>query len=259
MEQEIVDTALESLHRITGIQSYWTQEGPLDGGLNILYGGKQYAFTVEVKSELRSHQTTYLEDYDKHYDNFLLIARRLFPRIKETLRHSGIAYLETNGNIFLQKDGLYLFVDSQSPVKPEKTKSNRAFTKTGLKVVFHLLQNKDAINLTQRELAGKTNVGLGNIPQVIEGLKETGYLISLNPKTYLWENRSALLERWVAEYATTLRPKLQKERYTFKGDWRGILLNSEKTVWGGEPAADLLTDHLRPERFIIYTRKIEGI
>src|SRR5690606_30962979 len=129
--------------------------------------------------------------------HFLLIANRLFPKIKEELREKKIPYLEANGNIFLKKEGLFLFVDTQKPLIIEKTKGNRAFTKTGLKVLFYLLQNKEAIHLPQRELADLTNVALGNIPQVIDGLKETGYLIPLNSKTFVWENRRALLERWI--------------------------------------------------------------
>lgn len=113
----------------------------------------------------------------------------------------------------------------------------------------------EAINLTQRELAEHTKVGLGTIPLVIEGLKETGYLIPLNNKTHIWENRKGLLERWITAYATELRPKLEKERYTLKGDWQEIRFDPQKTVWGGEPAADILTNYLRPEKFILYTKE----
>jgi DNA-binding MarR family transcriptional regulator len=43
-------------------------------------------------------------------------------------------------------------------------KEYRAFTKTGLKVLFYLLQHKEAINFTQREIADYADVGLGNTP-----------------------------------------------------------------------------------------------
>jgi hypothetical protein len=118
-----------------------------------------------------------------------------------------------------------------------------------------LLQNKEDINLTQRELAEKANVGLGNIPQVIEGLKATGFLQALNNKTYVWENIETLVDRWVAEYATILKPKLLKEKYTLKGNWQEIAFDNTHTFWGGEPAADIITNHLRPEKFLIYTRE----
>lgn len=255
MKQEIVHIALENLNQATGIQAVYQNEHPLDGILDMTFNGLKYTFTVEIKRELRTHQLREVENYFHRYENFLLVAKGIFPKIKEELREKGIPYLEANGNIFLKKEGLFLFIDTQKPLDVEKNKSNRAFTKTGLKVVFYLLQHKEEINITQRELAEKVKVALGNIPQVIEGLKETGYLIPLNNKNYVWENRKALLERWIAEYATVLRPKLVKERYAIKGNWKEIPLDNYKTVWGGEPAADILTNHLRPEKLIIYTKE----
>lgn len=255
MEQEIIHIALQNLNQFTGIEAQWNNSGPLDGQLEINVNGQRHNFTVEVKREVRTHQLPQVEDYFHRNEHFLLIANRLFPKIKEELREKKIPYLEANGNIFLKKEGLFLFVDTQKPLNIEKTKGNRAFTKTGLKVLFYMLQHKEAIQLTQRELAEKADVGLGNIPQVVDGLKETRYLIPLNNKTYVWENKKALLERWIAEYATVLRPKLLKERYTLKGNWQEIQFDNHKTVWGGEPAADILTNHLRPEKFLIYTKE----
>lgn len=255
MEQDIVHKALEELKQFTNIQAIFQEKGPLDGVLEIIFNGEKYKFTVEIKRELRTHQLQQIEGYFYNYDNFLLIAYRIFPKIKEEFREKGIPYMEANGNIFLKREGLFLFIDTQKTLDIEKTRGNRAFTRTGLKVVFYLLQHKEPINLPQRELADLTNVALGNIPQIIDGLKETGYLIPLNNKTYVWENRKALLERWIAEYATVLRPKLVKERYTLKENWNEITLDNYKTVWGGEPAADLLTNHLRPEKFLLYTKE----
>lgn len=255
MEQDIVHKALAALKHSTSIHATFNEKSPLDGVLEIDFNGQKYRFTVEIKRELRTHQLQQVEEYFQNYDNFLLVANRIFPKIKEEFREKGIPYLEANGNIFLKKEGLFLFIDTQKTLDIEKTKGNRAFTRTGLKVLFYLLQHKEAIHLPQRELADLTNVALGNIPQIIDGLKETGYLIPLNNKTYVWENRKALLERWIAEYATILRPKLVKERYTLKRNWNEIPLDNQRTVWGGEPAADLLTNHLRPEKFLLYTKE----
>jgi hypothetical protein len=255
MEKEIIHIALDNLRHNTGIEGFWKKTALLDGGLELTVNGQQYHFVVEIKQEVRAHQLGQIEDYFQRYGNLMLVANRIFPKIKEELRQKEIPYLEANGNIFLKKGKLFMFVDTQKPLQIEKNKGNRAFTKTGLKVLFYLLQHKEAINLTQRELAEKVRVGLGNIPQVIDGLKETGYLIPLNNKTYVWENRKALLERWIAQYATVLRPKLVKERYALKGQWQDLALDNHKTLWGGEPAADMLTNHLRPENFLIYTQE----
>lgn len=255
MKHEIAFRAIEALKETTGIHAILKEKGPLDCIVEFVVNGTKYVFTVGIKQELRTHQLRQIEDNFHTYGNFLLIAKRIFPKIKEALREVEIPYLEANGNIYLKKDGLFLFVDTQKPLDDVKNRSNRAFTKTGLKVLFYLLQHKEDIHLPQRELADLSQVALGNIPQVIDGLKETGYLIPLNKKAFVWENRKILLERWIAEYATILRPKLVKERYTLKANWQEIQFNNHKTVWGGEPAADIITNHLRPEKFLIYTRE----
>lgn len=255
MEQEIVNSALENLKQNTGIQAFFKSEGNLDGVLDLNLNGLKHAFTVDIKREPRAHQLQQIEEYFHRYEHFLLVANHIFPKIKEELRKKEIPYLEANGNVYLKKENIFLFIDTQKPSGIEKNKRNRAFTKTGLKVLFYLLQHKEVINLTQRELAEKAQVGLGNIPLVIDGLKETGYIIPLNNKNFAWEDRKRLLERWIEEYATVLRPKLLKERYRLKGDWQELRFDNHKTVWGGEAAADILTNHLRPEKFIIYTRE----
>lgn len=255
MKADIVQTAIENLNQTTGIEAIWQPAGPLEGMLEITLNGRMHSFTIEVKNEVRAHQMQGIEDHFQRYRDFLLIAGRIYPSIKEELRQKGIPYLEANGNIFVKKDELYVYLDTQKPFDIVKNKGNRAFTKTGLKVLFYLLQHKEAINITQRELADQADVGLGNIPQVINGLKETGYLIPLDNKNYVWENRKALLERWISEYATTLKPSLVKDRYTLNAPWRTLPFQSSNTVWGGEPAADILTNHIRPGKFLIYTKE----
>lgn len=255
MTNEIVQTALKNLKEFTGIQGHWQEKAPLDGELELDVQGQKYVFTTEVKKELRSYHIPQLNNTFKVYKHFIVIAFQLFPKIKEALRKSGIPYLEANGNLFLKKKGLFIFIDTQKVMDKEKNKGNRAFTKTGLKVLFYMLQNTDALTQTHRQLAENTDVGLGNIPQVLDGLKTTGFLIPLRNKSYIWNNKKILLERWVAEYATLLRPKLVKERYKITGAWQELNFNKQKTAWGGEAAADLITHHLRPEKMLIYTRE----
>jgi len=255
MKNELVHIAIENLQNNAGIDAIWQNNGPLDGIIAVYINGQPLNYVVEIKKELRNHHLQQIEDHFNRFEHFLILAKRIFPKIKEELRQKGIPYLEANGNVFIKRDNVFLFVDTRQPLIEEKNKGNRAFTKTGLKVLFYLLQHKDAIHLTQRELAEKANVGLGNIPQVIDGLKQTGYLVPLNKNEFLWEKRGKLLERWLDHYATDLRPKLKKERYTLNKDWRLLNLNPKKTVWGGEAGADLLTNYLRPEKFILFTKE----
>jgi hypothetical protein len=255
MGKEIIDIALENLSNTTGITGHWDPEGPLDGRITLEINGQVHDFVVELKKELRQHQLQQIEYIHAQYENMILIAEHLFPKVKNQLRQKGLPYLEANGNVYLKKGDVYCFIDTNKAAIRKKETGNRVFTKTGLKVLFHFLLDKDLVNTTQRQIAETTMVGLGNIPLIINGLKDLGYLIPLRKNEFLWEKRGELLERWINEYATTLRPKLTLKRYVIPDDWRKIELNNELTVWGGEPAADILTNHLRPGKYILYTNE----
>ena len=97
----------------------------------------------------------------------------------------------------------------------EKGKGNRAFTKTGLKVIFHFLFNENIVNQTYREIASLANVGLGNINYVINGLKELGFLIKLDKTNYKLRNKKELLNKWIDAYDERLKPAIKVGTFRF--------------------------------------------
>jgi hypothetical protein len=254
MKKELINTALKNLRDNTGVEAFWKDEGPLDGVIEFNINGHLYKLAAKTFNELRGHNIAQLQEYI-HSTNepIVVIANQIFPKIKKTFRDKNIPYIEANGNIFLNQLNTFLLVDTHRPVTTAKKTGNRAFTKTGLKVVFHLLRHKQDLNLTQRQLAERTGVGLGNIPQIIEGLKDTGYLIPLKKREYIWENRKGLLERWISEFEAVLKPTLRIGRFRLPEEKTKKDLDTKLTVWGGEPAAEILTNYLRPENYIIYT------
>ena len=255
MNNELVHAAITKVNNNAGITARWKTRGPLDGYLIFRVEGREFTYVVQTKKELRQYQINDLLQLHKQYGNLMVVAGRIFPKIKEALRTEGIGYLETNGNLFLKNKCVYILIDTHKQGNTIKTGTTRAFTKTGLKVIFHFLLDKNLVNRTHREIAATAGIALGNIPMVINVLRETGFLLPLNNKTYVWENRRGLLEKWIEGYALDLRPKLHKGNYTLKGNWDKIKLNRKVTVWGGEPAADILTGYLRPEKLTLYTKE----
>lgn len=196
MNKELINKALKNLGGNTEVEATWKDKGTLEGIVELNINNNLHQLAAKTFNELRGHNIAQLQEYIHNINEpIVIIANHIFPKIKKTLRDKNIPYIEANGNIFLNQLDTFLFVDTQKPVTTAKKTGNRAFTKTGLKVVFHLLRFKEDINLTQRQLAERTGVGLGNIPQIIGGLKDTGYLIPLKKRAYIWENRKELLER----------------------------------------------------------------
>lgn len=194
----------------------------------------------------------------------MIVAERIFPALKEKLREHKISYLDGAGNIYVQNAGNYLWLDGRKGIDQVKPVTNRAFTKTGLRTVFYILWKEEAINMPYRTLAKVTGVALGNIKNIILGLQQTGFILQLNEKEMVLQNKRALLERWLAGYKETLKPLLLIGKYKLNkptdfNDLSHFPVKASETVWGGEPAAELITNYLNPKELTIYTNEPRNV
>lgn len=263
-EDEIINQALINLEKLHGIKARWTFNGPieLDGCLNLVINNNEFVLNAEIKKELRSQTLETLLNYNNQYNPFIIIAARIFPKIKTQLQQSNIAYLEANGNIYFNKENQLLWIDTNQPIKMEEKYRNRAYTKTGLKVVFAFLNNNQLIHQPYRYIAEVANTAVGNVTNIIKGLKEEGFVMQLNKNEIIFKNKKELLEKWTNAYEHNLKPTLKVGNFAFVNEnnfyeWKNINLK-ETTVWGGEPAADLITNHLRPEKLTLYTTETQN-
>lgn len=259
-ENKLIHTALENLYNHTGIAGKWKEKGvrQMDGKITFKINKQQFVFNAETKQELRNHQLEGTLEQAKLFEPLIIVAGRLFPKIKEALRNNHVAYLEANGNIFLHQQDTMIWIDVQQLLKAKKETGNRAFTKTGLKVVFNFLLHEDDINLPYREIANRAGTALGNINNIINGLKETGFIIKLNKDAYKLTNKKNLLDRWITGYAEQLKPSLHIGNFRFIKDedflsWKTLQIRDGKTFWGGEAAGSLLTNFLKPAELTLYT------
>jgi hypothetical protein len=263
-EDIIIAKALERLNQNTGFIATWKPDyGEIDGKLDLFFEQDETKFFVEVKTELRQHQLPKLLEMAKKFHPFMVVAENIFPTLKEVLREKKIAYLDAAGNIYLNTEGKFVWIDGNKPIEEKKTVTNRAFTKTGLKTVFYLLLDGEAINMPYRKLAATTDVALGNIKNVIEGLKDAGYVLQINDTKLKIQNRRALLDRWITGYRETLKPALHLGTYKlWKNEklqnWKDLPTEKQQTVWGGEPAAEFYTSYLTPAILTLYTNQYKS-
>jgi hypothetical protein len=256
-EQEILDQTFQSILPILNCKGTWKQhaKGDLDALVTLRFPNNDTQFDVLVKQEVRESILRNVQNLNKTYPNFLLVAYRIYPKYRQLLQEMGINYLEANGNAYIQKNGDFILIDKFAPLKGEEVDRSRAFTKTGLRVFFQLLVSEKNLETNQRELAQQAGVALGNIPLVLKSLKEAGLLVNKNKIGYQWIDKEEAIAVWIRGYRNTLKPALYQGKYRLPKDkpWTEISLPTPKTCWGGEPGSDLLTNHLRPERFTLFT------
>lgn len=262
IEKETVQTAIENLQKTTAFNVVWKQGKikELDGELDIQIGEKPMRFHLEIKRELRNHNLQNLLEQAGRRKDFMVVANRILPGIKEELRKKHIAYLEANGNLFINRKPVFVWLDNNKPLELAREKPNRAFTKTGLQVVFLFLVDPTYINKPYRTIADAAGTALGNINNVITGLLEMGFLLKRNKDEFILNNTKALLDKWIVTYEEKLKPTLHVGNFRFMAmnadrNWKDMDINTDETVWGAEPGGDILTNYLRPEVLTLYTNE----
>jgi hypothetical protein len=257
--QKVLHAGLENIPNEIGIHFVW-EDNPLvetEGQLKLTFKNREILFNIEIKKEILEHQLPNLETVAKNKKPFLLVVHYLRPKIKAELRKRNIAYLEINGNIFINHENCLILIDVNKPFNLAKETGNRAFTKTGLKVVYLYLTEEPWLNEPQRKIAKKTGTGLGNISNVNHGLQKENFLLKIDRTQKMLNNKQGLLDKWMKAYAVKLQPALGLGHFRFADEknfihYRKIQLD-ENTFWGGEPAGDILTDYLRPGELTLYT------
>ncbi len=265
-EQELVEKALETLKNAARIEGKWhpaTDKG-LDGIIDLRFEGQKVKrYYIEVKRELRNHDLPKLMNQRNQWPNFMVIAENIFPKIKEELRNANIAYLETNGNMYLwQPPNHQIWIDTNKIETPNKRPA-KGLTKTGLKIVFLILTQETFINRTYRQIAQTAGVALGVVNQTFQTLKNLRLIVPKTKDQYILTEKKTLLDKWLVGYEEKLKPTLHIGNFTFidRNDflnWKTMPLDLATTTWGGEPAADLLTNYLNPEILTLYTTEAIG-
>lgn len=219
-------------------------------------------FVVVARNEIRPNELERLLEFTRHKGDVLVIASYITPKAKSALRKYAFSYVDRVGNMYFRKGAIHIHIEGIRNQPPTEDYKNRAFTPTGIKVVFQLLINKALVNATYRSMAAVAGVALGTLPKVMEGLREEGFIVKQTKQEWVVVEPDKLLKRWVEEYGRRLKPKLLLKRYrsvspNFDTDWSKLGL-ADGAQWGGEPAGDLLTNYLIPEQFTLYTNQSQA-
>jgi hypothetical protein len=271
LEAELLPAALEAARGLGLDAALEPQRGGLqaDAIVRLGLGGEGQRYVVEVKRQLRlANLGAALHQLDRqaalHGLPGLLVADYIPPDMAEALRQQGRAFLDAAGNAHIRQAAALVWVTGRKPVvKAAAAQVGRAFQPTGLQVLFALICHPEWVNLPYRELAARAGVAHGTVGWVMQDLQQQGFVTELKGKrgTRRLYEIERLLALWADAYARQLRPRTLLGRYyvpTLDG-WQGWPLAAHAAQWGGEPAAALLTQYLKPGELTLYADKLPGL
>lgn len=193
----------------------------------------------------------------------LYVTANASANVLDYSKASGINVLDCGGNFKLQypdEHGGLLFLLANRGEKPveniNKSTIYPIFRDKGLKVLFNFLLDRSNIDRPFRDIQRATDVAIGTVKNIIDGLAAQR-LARIEGRRRHLADVDRLLALWSANYAQSLKPKLLLTRMSFRSetarrDWSALQL-PEGMYWGGEPAAALTDNYLKPGEFTIYT------
>jgi hypothetical protein len=175
--------------------------------------------------------------------------------VKEQLRKENLSYLESSGNAFLSVDAFFLFINTEKGSSDATEKSGKAFSKTGLKIIYALLSSPYAAETNYRNLAELSGTSIDSVGRVLRELVAERYLVKTGSRGFNIVDRERLWNDWATLFNKTLRPKLKARVFDFQErdtELRSLLGQNTDGLIGGELAAEAMENHLISRKATIY-------
>lgn len=133
------------------------------------------------------------------------------------LSRRNICYADTAGNMYLRLKGGIVHI--RNCAKPKEVKeapaAGRCFAPTGLKVLFVLLTEPDALQWNYRMIAEQSGTCLGTVRYVMADLINRKFVLK-NGRKRNWADIRLLRKLWVDNYPLRLLPKIRTVKYAGK-------------------------------------------
>ena len=293
-EKNLLNAAMAVFNQQTGLTMTEATDTPalaLEGHKRMVVDAfvriKEYGeiiFTTEIKKWAQhANLGAVIEQIRRLPGQGLLVADYVNPNMAMKLKQEKIQFIDTAGNAYLNVHPLYVFIKGNKPLadaivttqtmdnqirapqgrhitrlpRGGKGMKTRAFTNTGLKVIYAFLCHPELVTAPYREIAERADVAVGTVGWVITDLKELGFLQGkANKDDRQLRNLWKLLDRWVEAYPENLQPKQFIGGFIADNPywWKEVDIEKYHGYWGGEIAGAKYTDYLQPEIVTVYAQ-----
>ncbi len=266
VEKNILNEAIEGLRNATGLiieidelnLMAPNQDYGYDAAINIKWEDMKFHFKVGLKQNVSMAVLgTAKHQMQLFQQKGILVTKYVAPQMADRMRDMKIPFFDTAGNAYIDEPPLYIFIKGNRPVEALQTeKPKRIFQPAGLQVVFALLCHPGLEKAPYREIADKADVALGTVGRIMYELRNLGYLVGMANKERRLIRIDDLMKQWATAYPERLRPKMILGKYKTeeKEWWMNVDLKEFNALWGGEFAANRLTNYLKPQTITIYAK-----
>jgi len=227
--------------------------------LKIKIAGKETVYMVEVKTAITTAVMGIMVNQLRAQRlKWLLVAPYIPYGYAKTLREMGIPFIDTAGNAYIDEPPIHIDIQGRRPEGMEwpKLAEKGMLRQAGLRVVYALICKNELVNATFREIADAAGTALGTVDRVFKNLRKRNFIVEIDNRGRRLINKRELIDWWVKEYAEKLRPRLLLGKFETDDYERFQLTDITRfnAKWGGEKAAAIMTNYLRPEIYTIYAR-----
>lgn len=262
-DKDMLDQAIDALRQTTGLQIKVTKYEALniqaDAIIQVEINKKNYDFVVDVKHVDRFTTIAQVK-YQLEAFNLapLLIAPKLTDAAANNCKELGLNFIDLAGNAYINEPAFFILIKGQKANQHNQhnhLKGTKTLTPTNLRMVFTLLCNPEMLNAPYREIAKVAGIALGAVGWGFNDLAARALTLGDGKKNNrVLIQHEKLIQEWVTNYPIKLRPKLNPKRFKANNQywWKNLDVKKYHAQWGGEVAADKLTNYLKPKFYTLY-------
>lgn len=259
-EKQLIKEAVRSLQASVAIKGKLI-DSDMNGEPKVLLeiGGRSLEYACEVKEVVdRFSMLDDLKARSVVNATTLLVCTALTDGLARRCQALGIQFIDTAGNAYLTDGaGIFISVTGRKIEKESRQLQARDATMTPamLRILFGALADPSMLNAPYRTISMAVPVSTGAIANALEALAGRGLIAVAPDGTRIIRSPDIALSEWATGYLHRVRPKLRRIRFasssidelrkTWSPEYR-------ESAWGGEVAAELITQHLNPFTCTIY-------
>jgi hypothetical protein len=259
--EQLVEAAAAAFSDATGLAARRVKppaRGEYDAAIEFRIGGARVKRPVVVRENIDRFSALSAFGASATRDggaNPTLVTLYLSPDMIRACRELGIDALDLAGNASLSEGNSVVIVSGRPRAAKGKAHRSRTWTKSTLRVTLALLITPSLLERGYRDIAQNAGVSHGTVQNAVRALIDHRDVFERpDGRGLQFADKERLIDEWVTLYPRQLRESLVIGRYRAESNdwWRDAPDLPGQCQFGGEPAAAILTEYLKPATVTAY-------